>query len=535
MGNWDLDIGREYLQRTIYDARELFAVVLHEPPAPNEPLHYKIYRDVPHHRLPQHLPLSLGDARSSFDELSGRPPGGSAPKLDPDQLSTLLYYTYGLSRRDEGPGAVWPFHRQVPSARCLFPTELYMWLPQTGEIAAGIYHYDPLHHRLALLRSGDYLEALAAILGTEQDGAQCVLLVSSLFWKTAHKYRDYAYRLCTQEAGMVLGNLLIVSGTLGYRGRVHYQFLDEIGAKLLGFDTSEEQILGAVALFSADDEVRLRRRKEASTGRGSHPDIPPVALEHARADRSGHELGALFKGIVDNSLLHSVKEFAREPQKGDSGTQLQEAERIMPPTAPAECCLDLARALRTRNSGNVLFNPVSDPLSSEAFWEIVRYALSPYACDLRECGSEISLSLYAAVFDVDGIQAGVYRIRPGHGGLQLVNRGDLSRPLQGAMAVPNINLCASNMVLYITGSYPAASLTFGNRAYRILNMEAGLIAQRICVMSAAFERSARIHNGYDAYTVEEVLRIADRDQTPLFQIAVGSNRPGLQYSLPIVF
>src|SRR5438034_1152485 len=53
------------------------------------------------------------------------------PFIPYESLSTLLYYTYGFSRHDEGEGASWPFHRFVASARCLFPTELYLWLPQT--------------------------------------------------------------------------------------------------------------------------------------------------------------------------------------------------------------------------------------------------------------------------------------------------------------------------------------------------------------------------------------------------------------------
>src|SRR5882757_501297 len=65
-----------------------------------------------------------------------------------DGLSELLHYTYGVSRLELGPLAMWPYHRLVPSARCFFPTELYCWLPETGRLPVGLYAYDAAHHAL---------------------------------------------------------------------------------------------------------------------------------------------------------------------------------------------------------------------------------------------------------------------------------------------------------------------------------------------------------------------------------------------------
>src|SRR4030081_3374647 len=108
---------------------------------------------------------------------------------------------YGFSRYHTGSGVAWPFHRFVASARCFFPTDLYLWLPQTGYIPAGIYHYDALHHGLALIRIGNYGDIFSEATDTNLQGCRGILLFSSLFWKTAFKYINFAYRLCTQEAG----------------------------------------------------------------------------------------------------------------------------------------------------------------------------------------------------------------------------------------------------------------------------------------------------------------------------------------------
>ncbi|WP_433872934.1 SagB/ThcOx family dehydrogenase [Saccharopolyspora sp. CA-218241] len=249
MGNWDLDIGEHYLRRTVHEAEELFAEVLAEEPIGADPLPFKVYRGVPRYRLPEGLPLEIGDARRCFADV---PTSGDTPGGEPDGLlAALLYYAYGFSRWDEGPGAVWPYHRVVPSARCYFPTELSLWIPRTGGIPAGLYHYDPLHHSLALLRGGDLRGELGHLLGTGLDDVRCVLLLSSLFWKNAFKYRGYSYRLCAQEAGMVAGNALLVAGALGLRGAVHYQFPDRRAGALLGLRGGEEQLFAALPLRSA--------------------------------------------------------------------------------------------------------------------------------------------------------------------------------------------------------------------------------------------------------------------------------------------
>jgi SagB-type dehydrogenase family enzyme len=535
MTNWDRSIGEHYVQRTVYEARELFAEVLKAESPAADPLHVKVYRGVPRFPLVQCLPLRLGDARWSFDDFAPDVPRPSLQELDALRLSTLLYYSYGFSRRDKGPGAVWPDHRLVPSARCLFPTELYVWVPQTGEIPAGIYHYDNLHHALAQVRPGDVRDELACVLGAALDGAHCVLLATSLFWKNAYKYHGYSYRLCSQEAGMVVGNALMVAGPLGLRGHAHYQFADDDAAKLLGVDVAEEHVFAAIPLYPAAAAAArgIRRRAAEPADRQRLDALPRVAPAFVRVEGSDYALPELFTGIAHHALLGRDDAAAHDVDPA-AACALGPADTI-PATPEASGAIELAAALRARSSGNVLFNPVARPLAMHQLWDLLRYATAPYVCDRRDPAARVPMSLFVAAFGVTELAAGVYRYCADHHGLHRVVDGDVSRQLQGAIAVPNLNLCSSAVVLYLAADYPAASRVFGNRAYRMVTMECGLVAQRICAMAAVHGLAARIHNGYDAATVERVLGIAASDLTPLFQIAIAHNRPGVQYGLPIVF
>ena len=209
MGNQDKEIGLNYVSKTFYELAD-FITDHGEEGQEDEPLKFKIYKDVEYHALSQALPLQLGDMRWSFPEFRQHVADApAATTFTYELLSTLLYYTFGFSRHDTGNGAQWPFHRLVPSARCFFPTELYLWIPQMDSRPAGIYHYDNLHHRLALLRAGDYKNMLGDIMGADLTESSCILFVSAYFWKMAFRYRNFAYRLCSQEAGMVVGNALL--------------------------------------------------------------------------------------------------------------------------------------------------------------------------------------------------------------------------------------------------------------------------------------------------------------------------------------
>jgi SagB-type dehydrogenase family enzyme len=169
----------------------------------------------------------------STDSSSGTPPAGprfalAPPPLrlepaarasrglaDPSVLAALLHYSFGLFQHDLTPGG-WPLHRAVASARCLYPSELYLLSPDADDRPADVYRFDPLHHQLALVR--------AAVDGRYPDpstetGASRFLVITSRFARTARLYGGYAPRLCAQEAGMLLGAVHLVAAALGLRTR----------------------------------------------------------------------------------------------------------------------------------------------------------------------------------------------------------------------------------------------------------------------------------------------------------------------------
>src|SRR5699024_4230121 len=189
MPNSDTRVGAEYWQLSIHDWNELLARGSGAEGGPDEPPKFKVLRGHPDVPLTPAPPIDLGWADDSEGAEASDPPALPAA----DELTALLHYSFGFSRVVLGPADIWPYHRFVASARCFFPTEMYVCLREGADVPAGIHHYDPLHHRLVLLREGDWGGLVQQASRIRTDGAKYVLFLTSMFWKNAFRYRHYSY------------------------------------------------------------------------------------------------------------------------------------------------------------------------------------------------------------------------------------------------------------------------------------------------------------------------------------------------------
>jgi SagB-type dehydrogenase family enzyme len=426
-----------------------------------------------------------------------------APASSPAEgLSELLYYTYGVSRLELGPLATWPYHRLVPSARCFFPTELYCWIPETGGLPAGVYAYDAAHHALVLVRSGVAVEAVGEAVGADLTGAGCVLIFASVFWRTAFRYGDYAYRLCAQEVGMTVGNALLVAGAQGRHGHVHHQFVDGDLQRLLDLHWPAESAMSVVALYPAPRPMLAASRRTPTTEPEATGSLDPTTcgplIEIDAASRR-----------TDLSLCSTVD------------SDIVEAESRPVP--------NLAEALRTRRSGGPAFNPVRRPIPFQAVEDIVAPALSAHPSDVVAPGACPPVACYVWTITTSDGEPGIYRVVDGR--LSAMRPGGT---LADRLRSSNVNYRTANFVAFLVADQEQAQRRLGDRSFRVLNQEAGIVAQRVCVLAAARSLAGRVHNGYPAAEIATELGLAAGWQ-PLFQIVVGTAGPSARYQMPIPF
>jgi SagB-type dehydrogenase family enzyme len=501
---------------------------------PVEPLKFKPYRGLPRFPLGDRIRQEVGDVRGSFAEFRAThgDPAPAAP-LDREELSRLLYFTFGVCRLDVGPAVVWPYHRLVPSPRAFFPIELYCWIPATGELPAGLYYYDPAHHALVLLRQGEYVELIGAATGAHLSGARMVLLMSSMFWKNSFLYRNYTYRVTAQEAGILAGNALMVAGPFGLDGHVHHQFLDGVLNRLLGLEEPDETVMAVVPLYPTGSRTGVRRRvantTEAELTAGL-TEIRPAYVSRSSLDRVNcAKLLAVHAGTVLTDTRDLV---AQAPVAGEPGAD----EEVAGPPDTRPPGLELAAVLRSRTSGMWVWNSIPRPVPLDDVWSTLRYALDPHASDVAPAGGGPLVECFVLANKVDGLAPGLYRLRHDPLALQPRVLGPAATWLQDLHLIrpPQVNYRATNFVVFLAVNRAAAERRHGDRAFRILGQEAGIVAQRICTMSASVGLTGRVHNGYKASRILELLRLDQDGYAPLFQIILGTARPNARYQMPIV-
>ncbi len=157
---------------------------------------------------------------------------------DMNVLSSILALAGGLTARTRQAGGEFYF-RSAPSAGALYPNEIYLFWPCDTEPGAGIYHFDPSRHRLYRLRQNGIAPDTAA---------EPLLVVSGIFFRSAWKYRDRAYRYVLLDAGHLLENLRLAAAANGYGTNLLLDFNDADLERRLGIDTAREGGLGCLRL-----------------------------------------------------------------------------------------------------------------------------------------------------------------------------------------------------------------------------------------------------------------------------------------------
>ncbi|MBU2552038.1 MAG: SagB family peptide dehydrogenase [Proteobacteria bacterium] len=199
----------------------------------NQPNPYKTYPGAERIDLPRDVTLPKAPA---WGILKGDLKRTSQP-LDLPALARLLYMACGFTAQVQH-GLETFYYRSAPSAGALYPVEVYLAARDVPGLEDGLYHFTPADFALTRLRR----ERPPAEIP-----APCLFL-SALFFRSAWKYRQRAFRYCLMDAGHMAENLHLASSALGLEAEVDLFFLDDPINDYLGLDTDREACLAMVGL-----------------------------------------------------------------------------------------------------------------------------------------------------------------------------------------------------------------------------------------------------------------------------------------------
>jgi SagB-type dehydrogenase family enzyme len=470
------DVSKHQPERTRTDR---FRPDLHDPPSA-----YKRYSDLPVTSLP-----AASDS-TGVRALAAISPGQSSldgSKLDLSTLSSLLRYTAGTVKQLRYAGGVMEF-RAAASTGAQYHIELYLVCRDLPGLQAGAYHFDPQAAALTLLRQGDWRSAIAGATGGEESAkrAEAVVVCTSVVWRNAWRYRERAYRHCFWDSGTMVANLLSLASAHAIPHRLVTGFVDESIAALLDIDGSRELTTCLVTLGRDEEPVERRFQAPERLGLRSSPpsrheiDYPIIPRTHRAGSLASRD---------EVRAWRSSKMEAVESVTPSTGVILQTIPAADSPALPIEEIIRRRRSARRFSA---------DALDPRALGTLLRSAMGEIPADYgTPAGSELFLILNA----VRGVEPGLYRYHAASARLELLRVGDF-RETSAMLALDQSRAGEAAVNAYFLANLDHALERWGNRAYRVLQLDAAIRAGRLYLGAYALGLGATGLTFYD----DEVIR-----------------------------
>ena len=397
------------------------------------------------------LPEAALPGMSTLEAVSGTP-SASSDALDLGALAQLLHFSAGLIRKKNLAVAGEVHYRAAASAGALYPIELYLVCGDLPGLPAGVYHYSPADNALSQLREGDFRGNLAAATADETLTTLPAMIVSTaVFWRSAWKYRTRGYRYCFWDNGTVLANLLATANSLGQPVRVLTGFIDQDVDSVLGVDSEQEASTCVVALGQA----------------GSHSPHSVQAL----SDIDPGDLG--FTDLIaypESDLLHVESRLASAEDVTAWRRHLHVSDRAIAADVTSG---PLGEAILERGSTRRF---AREDISLDQFSALLMAASATMPVDFGGGLTEP----YLIVNAVDGLNSGSYHLSRESGELDLLKEGEL-REEAGHLCFEQALGADANAVICFMVDLESAMERFGNRGYRIAQLEAGVMGGNVYI------------------------------------------------------
>ena len=246
----------KYHEKTSYDRSSMGG---HYLDWRNQPNLFKTYDGLKTISMPRGMPLPRNDLFSLYDDLSLS--GVDHFAFDLELLSKILLLTCTVTRKARHPGGSFYF-RSVASAGALYPTEIYLHAGDVQDLEDGLYHFSILEHGLVKLRDGDLSGAMNRFLEARKtENCPLTFFLTAIFFRSAWKYRNRAYRYHLLDTGHVLANLEFSIKSLKLPFEITLDFDDRMVNQLLGLDENREVALAVCRLKGTPDSHEVSETK----------------------------------------------------------------------------------------------------------------------------------------------------------------------------------------------------------------------------------------------------------------------------------
>jgi len=396
-------------------------------------------------------------------------------KLDLAALSRISWFAAGINGISGTDGENQHLYRTNPSAGGLYPVELYWAVFDVPGVEPGIWMFHGPAFSLIPVWKGDFRGDFREhfLRNPSLEGAGAVALLTGIFGRGRWRYKERAWRRILLDAGHLLANLQEASRREGLDTLSLSGFVDEGIGDLLFPEDGEVPLLG-IAVGSKLDHSGAHALRSPPPD----PELLRVVQEPGHMQEMAHALGN----------IPLTGEHFPVPE-GDwiqvDGPQYQSLPKDIgiPGTALAAVLRRSCRAYRG-----------SSRIDLQAFAALLEWSYAPIVAGqgLSPVGT---IFHWIAVLGVEGLEPGIWHYDPKGHAIALCKAGDFRKECRAISLGQDLSHDAA-FVLFQTTELALAVEAMGERAYRPLCIDAGLVGERLNLSTQAMGLGSSGIGGY---------------------------------------
>jgi SagB-type dehydrogenase family enzyme len=431
------------------------------------------------------------------------------------RLSLFLLCSYGLTAKI--PTTVAPVYlRAAPSAGGLYPAEIYLISQGKGLLPPGLYSYQPKDHSLIHFWESDVWPALkyACFKHPALDHTGLVMVTTAVFYRSAWRYQDRAYRRICLDTGHLLGNLELAGAIDGFRpcliGGFHDQAMDE----LLYLDRDREGTITVIPLLDLEHELPLDDNFPAALPAETNLDFPRLPDGQLLAQCHGATCMKKYHPVSTSITLTDKYNFPFCLKVSTMGHSITWENSSF--LDGLEDAILQRRSTRSYTGGNISFDRL------QAILDFTYQPQNYVDCGLDEKPDYFDLGLiqtFIAVSGIDGLEEGCYHYAAASQELRQIRFKNFRQELHYLCLGQDLGRDAA-AVIFHTADLQEAIERYGDRAYRYLHLDAGHLGQRINLGATRLGVGVSGIAGFFDDQVNEVLGIPS-DEAVLYITTLG--------------
>jgi SagB-type dehydrogenase family enzyme len=372
----------------------------------------------------------------------------------------FLYHIAGLTAKKSYPSGEY-YLRINPSAGALYPNELYFQVRAVEGMEDGIYHYEVSSSSITLLHTITEEQGLEPYLGYKTAMRGYLFLLSAIYYRSAWKYKERAFRYCLLDAGHLLGSIEASALLKPHALQVCYAIEREKLNRMFGFSDREWFLSGASMA------VPIKGRP-----------VKAIEFELPYVDGSGsfEKFPLIEEAYASSALLDLPKKSTKAPKFSYKEENLRET------IFQRRSQRGFAQGAISKGQFNYIMDAIHQPV-------------------LSDCNEEINI--YVVVNRVLDMPLGLYKEG------KYLKYGDLSKKA-GYLCLEQYSLSTDGALAFF--------LTSKGNNYQALYQKAGMIGHRLYIAALYLGIGC---SGIGAYYDDEVNLFVENDEMVLYALAIG--------------